>query len=143
VSYNASAQALVVAPLQVRMDEGGRAVVNVRLATVPASNVTVTANVVSGSPDVTISSGSTLTFTPSNWATPQAVLLAAATDADSLEDASTLSITSPSLSSENVEIKVTDFSVPVVPGSTLPHLALLAFLMGSSALFALRARRRI
>lgn len=68
-----------------RIDEGGSGTYSVRLATAPAGDVTVTPR--SDGAGLTISPA-TLTFTPSNWSTPQTVTVEAAEDDDDADDAS-------------------------------------------------------
>ena len=67
--------------------EGGSATYTVKLAAQPASDVVITVS--SGNTDVTVSPA-TLTFTPSNWSTAQTVTVAAAQDADAVNDAAAI-----------------------------------------------------
>src|SRR5690606_13669277 len=60
-------QALVVNPTSVAVPEGGTNTFAVSLAGQPQSNVVVTSPAGSGDTDITIQSGATLTFTPTNW----------------------------------------------------------------------------
>ncbi|MFC5666762.1 glycoside hydrolase family 9 protein [Kitasatospora misakiensis] len=76
--------AVQVAPAAVTVPEGGSAAVGVRLSAAPAQNVTVTVARTSGDPDLSVAAGSTLVFTPANWATAQQVSLSAAQDADAV-----------------------------------------------------------
>ncbi len=71
------------------VDEGGRGSYTVRLNTQPTSDVVIGVTR-SGSPDVTVSPA-TLTFTPSNWDTAQTVTVAAAQDADAVNDMASIS----------------------------------------------------
>ena len=64
----------VVAGQVLAFPEGGRVGFSVRLAAMPAASVTVTVARTSGDSDLTVQSGATLTFTPANWFTPQAVI---------------------------------------------------------------------
>ena len=77
----------------VSVGEGGSADYTVRLATRPASDVTVTISGYSGS-DASVSgdtlSDSVLTFTPANWNQAQTVSVAAAEDDDTTDDEVTL-----------------------------------------------------
>ena len=70
------------------VDEGGRGSYTVRLNTQPTSDVVINVTK-SGSPDVTVSPA-TLTFTTSNWSTAQTVTVAAAQDADAVNDAASI-----------------------------------------------------
>ena len=70
------------------VDEGGSGSYTVRLNTQPTSNVVISVTK-TGSTDVTVSPA-TLTFTTSNWNTPQTVTVAAAQDADAVNDAASI-----------------------------------------------------
>ena len=82
--------------------EGGRAAFTVALATAPAANLTVTVARSSGDADIDVVSGGTLTFTPTDWAQPRPVVLAAAVDADSVVDVSTFDVSAPGMTTERV-----------------------------------------
>ena len=69
------------------MDEGASATYTVVLDALPASDVVIT--VTSDNSDVT-ASPATLTFTSSNWDTAQTVTVAAAEDADAVDDAASI-----------------------------------------------------
>ena len=69
------------------VNEGGDAGYQVRLATQPTDDVTVTVARKSGNDqdsDLSVKSGGSLTFTTSNWSTDQAVTLQAGEDGDAL-----------------------------------------------------------
>src|SRR5690606_2030905 len=100
-------QALVVTPTRVNVPEGGTASFSVRLATQPSDNVSVSVTAASdGDQDITVSSGSSLTFTSSNWDTPQSVTLAAAQDDDDTNGTRTINVTSEGL--EPVAVTATE-----------------------------------
>ena len=84
-------RALNTAPQSPTIPEGSTAAVAVRLTTEPTGTVRVTATV-SGSPDVAVTAGSTLTYTPSTWDTPQNITLYAREDADATADSATLTL---------------------------------------------------
>ncbi|MDB5351277.1 MAG: cya 2 [Planctomycetota bacterium] len=65
--------------------ESGTASLGVRLRSRPSANVVATVTRSSGDADLTISSGSSLTFTPDNWDQYQPVTLADANDVDGLD----------------------------------------------------------
>jgi glucose/arabinose dehydrogenase len=147
IAFNAVAQDIVATPLQLRFDEGGSAVVNVRLASVPAGNVSVTVGL-SGDASVSIASGSALQFSSANWATPQTVLLQAAQDADGSEDLATVTLASSGLSPVTIEAKVTDNSsatAAAVAATGFGHVALLCAGFLGAALLGLghRGPRRL
>jgi glucose/arabinose dehydrogenase len=66
LAFNGTAQNVIVYPTAINVQEGGSSVVSVRLANAPTSDVTVTVDRVSGDSDLAVTSGATLTFTPSN-----------------------------------------------------------------------------
>lgn len=147
ISYNAAAQGIVAMPLDVRLDEAGRAVVNVRLATAPASSVTVNASL-TGDGDLSITSGAALTFTTANWSTPQVVRLQSASDVDGVDDVGSLALASAGLTSENVGVRVTDSGGSGVAAASAPAgsarsslLLGLVLLAGSLGVLTGRARR--
>ena len=74
----------------------------VRLATAPATSVSVTVARTAGDTDVTVTAGSALTFTSGNYATPQYVTLAAGTDADASNDTATIRVSSSGLANTDV-----------------------------------------
>jgi hypothetical protein len=61
---------------------GGTATFQVKLSAKPSETVEATVSRVHGDPDITVASGSKLTFTPSNWNSYQTVTLAGAPVAD-------------------------------------------------------------
>jgi hypothetical protein len=69
---------------RVIVPEGGTADFKVKLSEQPAANVNVMVNRHSGDSDISVQSGSSLTFTPSNWYTYQTVTLTATDDEDTL-----------------------------------------------------------
>ena len=78
---------VTVSASSVTVAEGANATYTVKLNTQPASDVVIT--VTSGNMDVTVSPA-TLTFTTSNWSTAQTVTVAAAQDADAVNDAAAI-----------------------------------------------------
>ncbi|WP_214408442.1 glycoside hydrolase family 48 protein [Sphaerisporangium fuscum] len=85
---------IVVSPATLVVPEGGTASYSVKLSKAPAANVTVTtAKAAGGDADLTIQSGGSLTFTPSNWNTPQTVTIAAAEDSDTAAGTATFTST--------------------------------------------------
>ena len=81
---------LAVAPETLSLGEGGSATLSVRLASRPTGPVTVRI-ARTGSPDVTVEPSS-LSFTATDWNTPQEVAVAAASDADDTDDAASISL---------------------------------------------------
>jgi len=73
---------IVTEPNQITVAEGGTANFSVKLSANPGREVAVTVGHSSGDPNITVTSGGTLAFTPSTYSTPQPVTLAAAEDSD-------------------------------------------------------------
>lgn len=110
VSYGATAQALAVTPQNLRMAEGGSAVVHVRLAMAPSSTQTVYVTKL-GDADITLIDSSTLKFTVDNWWVPQQVELRSASDVDSIEDVGRVHLKCAGLPEEDVNVRVTEAEV--------------------------------
>ncbi len=133
VTYTTSTQALIVTPLNLAMNEGGQAMFAVRLASAPASNVAVTVARTAGDTDVSVTAGAALTFTAANYATPQYVTLAAATDADASDDTATIRTSSSGLTNVDVAVRVDDTSQEIVLST-----AALTFNEGASSTFTVQ-----
>jgi len=84
---------LVLSKNNVALTEEGTAQFSVSLASAPSGSVTVNIARASGDADITVSSGATRTFTSANYSSPQNVTLAAAQDADTTPDTTTISVT--------------------------------------------------
>ncbi|GAB2959967.1 hypothetical protein GCM10027203_76190 [Nonomuraea fastidiosa] len=95
-------QAIIVTPTSVTVPEGSTGTFTARLAAEPSSDVTVTTTAGSGDSDLTVSSGGSLTFTASNWNTPQTVTLAAAQDSDSVNGSRTFTVAADGLTPRTV-----------------------------------------
>jgi MYXO-CTERM domain-containing protein len=107
---------LTVNPTTVNIPEGSSRTFTVRLADEPSGNVTVNVSRTAGDSDVTVASGGTRTFTPANYATPQTVTIAGATDADSDNDVATISVTAAGAGTRTVMINVVDSTGPGFDG---------------------------
>ena len=79
---------VTVSKTTLTVDEGGNGSYTVKLDAQPTSDVVIGVTK-SGSPDVTVSPA-TLTFSSSNWDTAQTVTVAAAQDADAVNDAASI-----------------------------------------------------
>ncbi len=101
-------QNLVVSASTLSMNEGSTASFNVRLSTAPASNVTVNVYGGGGDPDITVTSGPTLTFTPSNYSVDQQVSINAAEDTDTSADQTIITLYVPDLPVRTVTVSVVD-----------------------------------
>jgi len=80
---------LVVTPTSLSVAEGGTNSFNVSLDSDPNTTVQVDVSSGAGDADITVSSGSILTFDSSNFSTPQAVTLAAAEDDSDVDNGTT------------------------------------------------------
>jgi len=88
-------QVLEVDRSAVVASEAGSSSFTVRLLSPPTADVTVTSQRNSGDGDLTVTSGATLLFTPTNWALPQTVVVSAGADADAIDGTATISIAAP------------------------------------------------
>ncbi len=118
-TINVSAQAMVVANFvqdsslpdiltntaAVTIGEGTTNSFSVQLATAPLINTTVTVSVYRGDSDITVTGGSTLTFTPGNYSDPQPVTLSAATDADAVNGVALVRCSSPDANDAMVTVR--------------------------------------
>lgn len=107
-TFNAATQGLIVSNEHLLVNEGGFAAFTVRLATAPATNVTVNVARTAGSSDVSVAAGASLVFTPANFATLQTVTLSSVDDADAIPDTATVTVSSTGLASQSVEVTVTE-----------------------------------
>ncbi|MFF4561165.1 glycoside hydrolase family 48 protein [Streptomyces sp. NPDC001435] len=73
----ASGPALVASPTQLGIQQGKTGTFSVKLSTPPSANVTVGVARTDGNTGLSVTGGSSLTFTPSNWNTAQTVTIAA------------------------------------------------------------------
>jgi hypothetical protein len=78
----------------VAVPEGGTTTFQVKLSAQPTTTVNASVAWFSGDTDITVQSGSSLTFTPSNWDTYQTVTLRAAEDVDVGNGTATIRISS-------------------------------------------------
>jgi len=88
--------AIEVRPDSAFVPEGGTQTFEVRLRSLPTTDITVNVTRDSGDEDITVISGSTLTFTPDNGTDWQTVTLAAAEDDDFLNGMATILCSDPS-----------------------------------------------
>ena len=82
VAITVESPTVVVNPPSIAIQQGGTGTYGVALSAQPSSTVTVSvARASGGDPDLSVSSGASLTFTTSNWSVPQNVTIAAGTTA--------------------------------------------------------------
>ncbi len=130
-AFNQTVQNLLVTPTFSRTDEGRRTAFTVRLAIAPASNVTVGVSRSSGDADLNVVSGASLTFTPANFATPQAVMLEASEDTDAVNDEANFTIAASGITSQTVNLRALENDLPAIA----PSVAALQIGEGGSGQF--------
>jgi glucose/arabinose dehydrogenase len=118
LASTSTAQNLIVQPTSFNVLESGLSVFSLRLNSAPAANVIVTVNRISGDTDLTVSNGATLTFTPANFSTPQLVTIAAAQDADVVNDSAVFRVSSAGLTSYDVTVNGIDAPPPPVSAAS-------------------------
>ena len=124
---------LIVTPVSLPVQEGGTDTFDVKLATQPIADVTVT--VASDDPGAATVAPTPLTFTTLNWSTAQTVTVTALDDDDSYEEDVTVTVTASSSTdsdydglSDEVDVSITDddtaalvvtpVHVPILEGQT-------------------------
>jgi MYXO-CTERM domain-containing protein len=122
-AWKATAQGLVVSPLNLWTAERESVVVNVSLAMAPAAAVTVSVARSDGDADVTVSAGATLTFTPANWNVPQIATISAAADADVTDDQASITVTATGLPPETVTVHAHDLALAGPDAGVTPDAA--------------------
>jgi glucose/arabinose dehydrogenase len=136
LAYTAGTQAIVASASSLTFNEGSSGTFQVKLAIAPPGNVTVNVARSSGSTDVAVTGGSTLTFTTANWMNNQTVTIAAAEDdADFANDAATIQLTASGLTSVNVAVTVIDNDTGPAPVVTINGPAEGAVVSGTNADF--------
>jgi MYXO-CTERM domain-containing protein len=105
--YKATEQGIVISKRHLRLAEGGRTTLGVRLAIRPLGDVMVGVERTDGDADVTVELAA-LFFDPDTWDLPQWVYLAAAEDPDIADDSATLSLSASGLAVETATARVTD-----------------------------------
>jgi hypothetical protein len=116
---------LVINTAALSVPEGSTATCTVALSAQPAAATTVTVARTAGDANITISGGTTLTFTTTNWSTPQAVTLAAAQDADTLNGTATVTISATGLTSRMLNVIEADDDASSVT-NTAPTISAIA-----------------
>jgi subtilisin-like proprotein convertase family protein len=110
-------QSLIVSSSSIRVAEGGSNSFTVKLATKPIGEVRVNVSRSGGDVDLSVSSGSTLTFTDANWSTPQVVTISAALDDDLFDGTAVFAVTAAGLPQVNVEAIEQDITSDIVLSS--------------------------
>ena len=133
-SFIQTGQNLIVTPTLMQTDEGARIAFSVRLAIAPGANIPVTITRTSGDTDLNVFTGSSLTFTPANFATPQTVMLEASQDADATNDQAIFTVASTGLTSQNVSLTALEDDLL----SLVPSVNVLAINEGTTGQFTVR-----
>jgi hypothetical protein len=89
---------------QIEISEGSTATFNVRLSAQPTGNVDVTVSRESGDSDITVLSGSNLTYGPSNWNVDQSITLQAGEDDDMINGQAAIAISASGISQKNITV---------------------------------------
>lgn len=102
-------QALQISPATTfELDEGMGGTFTVALAYAPMSPVTVAVAHTSGSEDVSVTAGATLTFMPEDGTTAKTVTFATARATDSEDDVAVLTLSAPGLAARTVTVIARD-----------------------------------
>lgn len=96
-------QLVIDADEPLEIEEGGTASFQIKLSASPPGTVTVTVSRTSGDSDITVQSGSSLTFTSANWNDFQTVILAAAQDDDIQNNTAAIGISAPGLAAREIQ----------------------------------------
>jgi len=99
--------------------EGGTAPLGVKLSENPGSAVTVTVARITGDTNITVQAGGTLSFNSTNWNAYQNVTLAAAEDADDIEDSAQIQCSGPLMRSVLVTVTEIDNELNHAPTVTI------------------------
>jgi cellulose 1,4-beta-cellobiosidase len=125
----ATSPSVVASPGSLSVAQGQSGTFGVSLSTAPASNVTVTVSRTAGNSGLSVSSGGTLTFTPSNFATAQTVTVAA--DSSSTGPA-TFTASAPGFTAATVSVTETSANAT---GNLLVGPATFSVAQGTSDVF--------
>ncbi|MBZ0236127.1 MAG: hypothetical protein K8M05_27620 [Deltaproteobacteria bacterium] len=99
-------QQVVLSTATTSVNEGGTGTVGVSLAYMPAADVTVT--LASADTSAATVSPATRTFTPANYATPQTITITGVSDADAVDDTTTINATAPGATAASLAVTVQD-----------------------------------
>ena len=92
----------------VNVPENSTAVFHVKLNAQPSGDVAVSVSRIGGDSDISIQSGSTLVFSPSDWNLYKTVTLSAAVDADAANGEASIQISAPYIMSRTILAKELD-----------------------------------
>ena len=119
----------------INVPEGGSAQYGVRLSSAPASNVTVTVARASGDTNLSVTSGGTLTFTPTNFAAQQQVTLSVPATATTVNQTAVIRASASGLA--NTDVTATEVAPPPIAILT-DQTRTMPVLEGGSAQFGVK-----
>lgn len=105
-------QAIIVSTTSVSLSEGGSATFTVRLAAQPPAATSV--SISSGDTGAATASPSALSFTSSDWSTPQTITVTGVADLDLVNESVQITCSSPPLPSQTITATVADDDTQVV-----------------------------
>lgn len=100
--------AFVTSTDSLTVPEGGTAEFNVRLSAKPSSTVSVSVTRISGDTDINVQTGSSLTFTTTDWNQNQTVILAANDDVDTSNGSAVIRISASGIQSKDITATESD-----------------------------------
>ena len=126
--------ALVVSPASVTVDENGTATFDVSLATKPTGSVTVT--LATGNTAVATVSHAALTFTTSDWSTPQTIAITGTDDTNADTDSTIITVTATNGGYDDltatVTVTVNDDDEPPDPPGTPENVQIVCTSQGAT-----------
>ncbi len=118
---------VVLSTSTLTVPEGNTATFTAKLSARPAASVTLTVARTSGDTHLTVSSGTPLSFTTTNWSTAKTITLAAAQDTDTTNGTATFTLSGSGVTSANLTARESDND-----GGPAPSPATLTFTPGSA-----------
>ncbi|GHF38445.1 cellulose 1,4-beta-cellobiosidase [Kitasatospora xanthocidica] len=104
VAIKVAGPSVLVSPASLAVQQGSTGTFTVALSQAPAANTTVTVVRSGSDPDLSVTSGATLSFTPVNWNVPQTVTIAAGTDAGQVGGTATFTASATGFGSAAVTV---------------------------------------
>jgi hypothetical protein len=136
LGYNGGGPGLVVSPTTLSFNEGTSGTFQVHLSSAPAANVTVSSTRTTADANVTVASGSTLTFTTTNFGTNQTVTINGASNPDMINHFGTIQVSASGMASQNVAVTIVNTNtVNGAPTATISGPANGAVVSGANADF--------
>lgn len=110
-SKSTQTPAIVPSTNNLTVPEGGTASFGVKLSQKPSSSITVTVSRVNGDSDITVQSGESLIFTPSNWNHNQTVSIKTLADIDTENGEATIRLSAVGMVNKDITVIEQDTSV--------------------------------